>query len=72
MNDDRDRTHCFIVRVDGPMRDRIEAHQRYLRRKRGRRVSLAEAARDLFHAALGPPAKRLRPERSQLCLFGER
>lgn len=65
----RDETHCFIVRVDGVLLERIKAHARYLRKRRGRRVSRAEAARDLFQAALGPPARRLAPE-TQLGLFG--
>jgi hypothetical protein len=69
----RERQHCFIVRVDGHQDDLIQAHRRRLERKRRARVSLAEAARDLFAQALG--VKRQKTERQdprQLAIPGLR
>ena len=41
--------HCFIVRITDQMRQRIEAHRRWMRAHyQLPRVSLASASRDLF------------------------
>lgn len=70
---DTERQHCFIVRVDGRIDDLIRAHRDRLQRKRRARVSLAEAARDLFSQALGLRShKTPAPARRQLGLFGPR
>jgi hypothetical protein len=70
---DRDRQHCFIVRVDGRLDDAIKSHKRRLERRRRGKVALAEAARDLFYQALGfGPKTPPKAHPSQLGLFGRR
>lgn len=65
-----ERRHCFIVRLDGHLDDLVKAHHKRLERKRRAKVSLAEAARDLFAQALGVKSqRRLRPAPGQLGLF---
>lgn len=67
---DRERQHCFIVRVDGRLDDLIQAHRARLQKKRRARVALAEAARDLFAQALGLRGhKTPTPSGRQLGLF---
>lgn len=66
-----ERRHCFIVRIDGQQDELIRAHRKRLQRKRRARVSLAEAARDLFAQALGVKRQRTeRPDPRQLALPG--
>lgn len=70
---DRDRQHCFIVRVDGRLDDAIKVHRKRLERRRRGKVALAEAARDLFYQALGfGPKAPPKPDPAQLKLFARR
>ncbi len=66
----RELEHCQIVRMDLELKDRVEAYRLTLERVKGRRVSWAEAVRELCRRALPRKGRRRAADTGQMQLFG--